>query len=183
MGILGNMKVLSFHSHVLTLLKYQNRYFGYGRSQRYHYGRYAMLKLPLVAPKFRLRRVKKRGKKSKKWKIAFCKNNFFFCIFTSCTLFWGSIRIRKFVWGRCARQKNFSNFGNQLRCAISEISSYGVFIAHFYTHTVQNYAWHTCQRNVTTCVIYHPRFARVANGTLVRIPTFSTFIKIYYPII
>ena len=26
MGILGNMKVLSFHCHVLTLLKYQNRY-------------------------------------------------------------------------------------------------------------------------------------------------------------
>ena len=68
MGILGNMKVLSFHCHVLTLLKYQNRYCGCARSQQYHYGRCAMLKLPLVAPKFRLRRVKKRGKKEQKMK-------------------------------------------------------------------------------------------------------------------
>ena len=68
MGILENMKVLSFHGHVLTLLKYQNRYCGCGRSQPYHYGSCAMLKLTFVAPKFRLRRVKKRGKKEQKMK-------------------------------------------------------------------------------------------------------------------
>ena len=121
MEIFGNMWVLPFLSCVLTSLRYQNGYYGCGGSRRYHYGRCAMLKLPLVAPKFRLRRVKKRGKKEQKM-----ENCVFFCVFTSWTLFWGSIRIRKVVWGRCARQKIFLNFGNQLRCAISEISSYNI---------------------------------------------------------
>ena len=68
MGILGNMKILSFLSRILTSLGYQNGYCECGGSQRYHYGRCAMLKLIFVAPKFRLRRVKKRGKKEQKMK-------------------------------------------------------------------------------------------------------------------
>ena len=125
MGILGNMQLLSSCSRILTLLKYQNRYCGCGGSQRYHHGRCAVLKLPFVAPKFRLRRVKKKGgKRAKNDKLRFAKTTIFFCVFTSWTLFLGSIRIRKVVWRRCARQKNFFTFGHQLRCAILEIASY-----------------------------------------------------------
>ena len=77
-GILGNMKVLSFHCHVLTLLEYQNRYCGCVRSQPYQYGRCAILKLLFVAPKFRLRRVKKRGKKEHKMKNCVLQKKLFF---------------------------------------------------------------------------------------------------------
>ena len=84
-----------------------------------------MLKLPLVAPKFRLRRVQKNGKKEQKTKNRILqKTLFYFCMFTSWILFWGSIRIGKTVWGRCARQKVFLTFCRQLRCEILEISSY-----------------------------------------------------------
>ena len=48
---------------VLTSFRYQNSYCGYRGSQKYHYGRYAVLKLIFIAPKFSLRRVKKKGKK------------------------------------------------------------------------------------------------------------------------
>ena len=68
MGILGNMQLLSSCSRVLTSLRYQNGYYGCGGSQRYHYGRCAMLKLIFVVPKFRLRRVQNRGKKEQKKK-------------------------------------------------------------------------------------------------------------------
>ena len=79
MGILGNMKVLPFLSCVLTSLRYQNGYYGCGGSQRYHYGRCAMLKLIFVAPKFRLRRVKKNGeKRAKNEKLRFAKITIFF---------------------------------------------------------------------------------------------------------
>ena len=78
MGILGNMQVLSFLSRILTLLTYQNGYYECDGSQRYHYGRRAMLKLVFVAPKFRLRRVKKKGKLIKNEKNAFCKKKLLF---------------------------------------------------------------------------------------------------------
>ena len=114
------------NTHVLTSLRCQNGYCECGESQRYHYGRCAMLKLIFVAPKFRLRRVRKRGKKSKKWKIAFCKKKvFYFCIFTSWTLFWGSIRIEKIMWGRCARQKNFLTFWAPVK-----VRNFGNFVIH-----------------------------------------------------
>ena len=69
MVIFGNMQVLSFLSRFLTSLgslRYQNGYYGCGGSQRYHYGRCAMLKCPFVSTKVRLRRNKSKGKK--KWK-------------------------------------------------------------------------------------------------------------------
>ena len=121
------MQVLSFLSCVLTSLGYQSGYCGCSGSQRYHYGRWAM-QLIFVAREFRLHRVQKRGKKEQKMKnCVLQKKLFYFCMFTSWTQFWGSMRIKKIAWGRCARQKNFLNFGNQLRCAISEISSYTLF--------------------------------------------------------
>ena len=78
MGILGNMKGLSFLSRVETSHGYQNRYFECGGSQRYHYGMCAMLELISVVPKFRLRRVQKKGKRAKSKKLCFAKKNFFF---------------------------------------------------------------------------------------------------------
>ena len=76
MGILWNVKVLSSCSRVLTSLRYQNGHCGCGGSQRYHYGRCAMLKLIFVAPKFRLRRVKKRGLKEQKMKNCVLQKNY-----------------------------------------------------------------------------------------------------------
>ena len=79
MEIFGNMQVLPFLSCVLTSLRYQNGYCGCRGSQRYHYGRCAMLKLIFVAPKFRLRRVKKRReKRAKNEKLRFAKITIFF---------------------------------------------------------------------------------------------------------
>ena len=125
MEILGNMQLLSSCSRVLTSLRYQNEYCGGKGSQRYHYGMFAVHKLPFVATKFRLRRVQKNGKKEQKMKNHILQNKlFYFCVFTSWALFWGSIRIGKIVWGRFARQKNFLTFCRQLRCEILEISSY-----------------------------------------------------------
>ena len=68
-----------------------------------------MLKLPLVAPKFRLRQVQKKGQKKgqKIKKCVFQKILFYFSVFTSWKWFWGSIWIEKIVWERCARQKKF----------------------------------------------------------------------------
>ena len=94
-----------------------------------------------VAPKFRLRRVQKMGKKEQKIKnCVLQKLLFFFCVFTSWTLFWASIRIGKPVWGRCARQKKFLNFGNQLRCAILEISS-GTHKKRLQVAKIGNFSW------------------------------------------
>ena len=124
MEILGNMQVLSLLIRVLTSLRYQNRYCRCGESQRYHYGRCAVLKLVFVAPKFRLRRVQKKGKKEKKMKNRVLQKIFFyFSLFTSWKQFWGLIRVEKMVWRRCARQKNFLTFCRQIRCEILEISS------------------------------------------------------------
>ena len=79
MEIFGNMQVLPFLSYVLTSLKYHNGYYGCGGSQRYHYGRCAMLKLVFVAPKFRLLRVQKKWKKrAKNEKSRFAKITIFF---------------------------------------------------------------------------------------------------------
>ena len=111
-GIFVNMQVLSFFRGVLISLRYQNGYCECGGSQLYHYGRCAMLELNFVAPKFRLRRVQKREKKSKKWKIAFCQKNFF--IF-ACS------QVEHSSGGH---QKIFLTFRHQIRCAILEISSY-----------------------------------------------------------
>ena len=70
-----------------------------------------MLKLVFVAPKFRLRRVQKNGKKEQKMKNRVLqKTLFYFCVFTSWTLFWRSIRIGNIVWGRCARRNFFFTF-------------------------------------------------------------------------
>ena len=116
MGILGNIKVLSFLSCVLTSLRYQNGYYGCGGSHPYHYGRCAMLKLIFVAPKFRLRRVQKRGKKEQKMKNCVLQKNAVL----------GNTD-RKIRVGKVCSSKLFFNFGNQLRCAILEISSYNTY--------------------------------------------------------
>ena len=68
MVIFGNMQVLSFLSRFLTTLKYQNGSWGCVGSQRYHYGRCAVLKRPFVSTKVRLRRNKSKGKKGEKMK-------------------------------------------------------------------------------------------------------------------
>ena len=60
---MGILQVLHFLSHVLTSLRYEGGYNECGESQRYHYGRCAVLKLVFLAPKFRLRRLQKKGKK------------------------------------------------------------------------------------------------------------------------
>ena len=66
-------------SRVLTSYVYQNGYCEYGESQRYHCGTFAVDKLPFVAPKFRLRRVQKKGKKEQNnLKSRFAKNTFLF---------------------------------------------------------------------------------------------------------
>ena len=108
MEILGNMQLLSSCSHVLMSYAYQNGYCECRESQRYHYGRCAMLKLVFVAPNFRLRLVQKNGKKEQKMKSRVSqKTLFYFSVFTSWTQFRGSIRIEKIVWERCARQNFF----------------------------------------------------------------------------
>ena len=73
MEILGNMQLLSSCSRVL------NGYCGCKGSQRYQNWS-AMLNLVFVAPKFRLRRVQKRGreKRAKNEKSRFAKNTFLF---------------------------------------------------------------------------------------------------------
>ena len=133
MEIFGNMQVLPFLSCVLTSLRYQNGYYGCGGSQRYHYGRCAMLKLPFVAPKFRLRRIKRRGKKSKKWKIAFCKNNYFFLRVHELDIVLGVNTYRKNRVGKVCSPKKFfefwepvkvRNFGNFVLYLIVDIGVY-----------------------------------------------------------
>ena len=68
MVIFGNMQVLSFLSRFLTSLRYQNGSSSCGGSQRYHYGRCAVLKRPFVSTKVRLRLNKSEGKKGEKMK-------------------------------------------------------------------------------------------------------------------
>ena len=74
------MQIPSFLSRILTsYYTYQNGYCECGGSQRYHYEMFAVHKLPFVAPKFRLRRVQKNGKKEQKnEKSRFAKNTFLF---------------------------------------------------------------------------------------------------------
>ena len=113
------------HLQCGSTLRYQNGYCGCGGNQRYHFGRCAMLKLVFVAPRFRLRQVQKNGKKEQNMKNRVLKNElFYFCVLTSWTSFWGSMRIGKIVWGKCACRKNFLTFCRQLRCEMLEISSY-----------------------------------------------------------
>ena len=69
MGILGNMQLLmSSCTRVLKSYTYHNGYCVCGGSQRYHYEMCAVLKLIFIAPKFKLCRVRKRGKKEQKMK-------------------------------------------------------------------------------------------------------------------
>ena len=123
MIILGNMQFLSSCSRVLTSLRYQYGYCGCRGSQWYHYWRCAMLKLVFVAPKT-ASSSNKWKKRSINVKSHFAKNTFLFLRVHEWTLFWGSIRIWKIVWGRYARQKNFWSFCSQLRFEILEIFSY-----------------------------------------------------------
>ena len=66
MVLFWNMQVLSFLSRFLTSRRYQNGYYGCGGNQRYHYGRYAVLKRHFVSTKVRLRPNKSKGKKGEK---------------------------------------------------------------------------------------------------------------------
>ena len=120
MGIFWNMKVLTILSRVLTSLRYQNGYCGCRESQRYDYGSCAMIKLPLVAPKFRLRRVQKKGKKEQKMKNCVLQKKTFHTSY-----FWESIRIEKIVLGRCAHQNFFFTFRHQFK-----VRNYGNFVIH-----------------------------------------------------
>ena len=63
---------------------------------------------------------KKGEKRAKNKKLRFAKKLSFFCMFTSWTLFWGSIRIEKIGWGRCACQNFFLTFRQQ-----SIVSNFG----------------------------------------------------------
>ena len=105
MGTLGNIPILtkfisSSCPHAVVFWRH-----------RCYYGMFAVHKLSFLAPKFRLRRVQKNGKKEQKMKNRVLqKTLFYFSVFTSWTLFWGLIRVEKIVWGRCARQKIFFDF-------------------------------------------------------------------------
>ena len=86
MRILAIMLILSFLSRILTSLGYQNGYCGCGcgGSQLYHYEGFAMLKLIFVAPKFRLRRVKKKKQKvAQNEKLRFAKNECYIRVFVA----------------------------------------------------------------------------------------------------
>ena len=75
MEILGNMKFLTILSRVLTSLGHQNGYFECGESQRYHYGRCAMLKLIyFCSAQIQTGLSSKKGKKEQKMKN--CKKKF-----------------------------------------------------------------------------------------------------------
>ena len=134
------------------------------------YGRFAMLKLPFVAPKLRLRRVQKKWKKrAKNEKLRFAKKKFYFCMFTSWTFFWGSVRIEKVAWGRCARQNFFLTFRHQLRCAISEISSYNGLIfseSYFGAHHRYNRSCYLVTYNTQwhITIICSLHIAHIAHG-------------------
>ena len=79
MRILGNIQLLPSCSRVPTSLTNQNAYCGCGASQCYHCGMFAMHKVPFVAAKFRLRRIKKKWKKrAKNEKLRFAKNSILF---------------------------------------------------------------------------------------------------------
>ena len=88
MVIFGNMHVLSFRSRLLTPLRYQNGYYGCGGSQRYYYGRCAVLKRPFVSTKSRFclvgskakkgEKMKKRKKNEKIYIVQNGRKNFFF---------------------------------------------------------------------------------------------------------
>ena len=99
MKILGNMQLLFSCSRVLICFRYQNGY--------------CWCRGSLDCVEFKKLKKKKRKMKNR----VLQQTLFYFCVFTSWTLFWGSIRIGKIVWERCARQKNFLNFWHQLRCA------------------------------------------------------------------
>ena len=111
MRILGNMKVLSVLSHVLTSLTYQGGYCRCKESQLYHYGRFAMLKFRFLAPKFRLRQVQKNEKKRKRERKmknrVLQKTLFYFSAFTSWKWFWRLIRVLKKWYGVGVLAKNF----------------------------------------------------------------------------
>ena len=118
MKILGNMQLLFSCSRVLICFRYQNGYCGCRGS--------------LDCVEFKKLKKKKRKMKNR----VLQQTLFYFCVFTSWTLFWGSIRIGKIVWERCARQKNILTFCRQLRCEILEISSYkGLMLPPIFINT------------------------------------------------
>ena len=133
MEILGNMQILSSCSRVLTSLRYQDQYFGCGESQRYHYERCAMLKLPFVATKFRPRRVKKRGKKEQKMKNCILeKKSFLFLHVHELDIILRVNTDRKNRVGKVCSPKKFfvflspvkvRNFGNFLICVCTKLDS------------------------------------------------------------
>ena len=77
MEILGNMQPLSSCSRVLTS-GIRMGTVGVKEAKDTQYWRYAMLKLVFVAPKFRLRRVQKNGKKEQKMKNRVLQKTLFF---------------------------------------------------------------------------------------------------------
>ena len=87
--------------------------------------------------------LKKRKNRAKNEKLRFAKKLFYFCVFTSWTLFWWSVWIGKVAWGKCACQKIFLTYRHQLRCAVLEISSYkGLIFSQSYFG-----AQHRCNRS------------------------------------
>ena len=68
MVIFGNMQVLSFLSRFLNSLSYQNGSWGCVESQRYHYGRCAVLKRPFVSTNSRFCLVGSKAKEGEKMK-------------------------------------------------------------------------------------------------------------------
>ena len=126
MGILGNMKVLPFLSCVQTSLTYQDGYCRCEGSQLFHYlWEVCNAQTPFCSTQIKTAPSSKKGKKrAKNENCVVEKKLCYFCVFTSWTFFWGSVRIEKDAWERCARQKFFLTFCHQLRCAILEISSY-----------------------------------------------------------
>ena len=120
------MQLLSSFSRVLTSYTYQDGYSECGGSQLYHYGMFAVHKIPLsyLFIESRLRRVQKKSKREQKMKNRVLqKTLFYFSVFMSWKWLSGLVRVEKMVWDRCARRKIFLTFCRQLGCAILEISS------------------------------------------------------------
>ena len=110
MGILGNMQLPSSFSRILTSNTIRMGTVREEGSQRYYYRMFAVHKLPFVASKFRLRRVQKNGKKSKKKLLNFLL--FFSLIIKS------FFNLLKTIWKYVFESKFFDYFSLSILMAL-----------------------------------------------------------------
>ena len=119
-------------SRVLTSRTCQNGYSGCGEGQRYLCGRCAMLKLPFVAPKLRLYRIQKKGKKGQKRaknEKLFCKNNYFFLRVHKLDIVLGVNMDRKNRVGKVCSPKKIFDFLSPVK--VRNFGNFLIFIAKY----------------------------------------------------